>query len=539
MRVSLTDDRHGNIRAATIDLVYDFSPRRLQTAVAQVSIARPNGTELDCGVAKITPELGIAGSVFEFAPVGMLVLTGASHIAAKNAFWSTVLDLSRLLRHLQFVFTSAAMRVEFPGFYVPVASKLAWANLLYWRGVLDHGYSYVGVDGGMYVSNYSNGYQFMTQTLGYPNMLNTLANSLLNLAILATPVFFLITFALLKTKGESPGATVKKAAGITLGLALCLFSVPLLSYMAYDLVLVGYLPNYRIALAVAMVLVMMGANYFMVGQIDGQIKLGEAESQLRRLWHTVARYAPHSMPLVQAIAVGGLQDFPVAQIAVTGTCEVVFLLFESSVTWPRVSCSCLRLAVTVLVAPLVDMQRDEVVRQRLGYVMLVLHGLAMGVFVVDAGWRIYLAFRSKRRAGGVVRQALPMRSLPSRSSSPSQCRKSPPRDWQSDMFYRQPRASTLDYMSSESTGSMESVELQEQPFNLGSVLLQLPTKNRVDYSFREADLFYGVPEDSSSTEQSLEEPTGSGRSRWSWRAKPKKEEKGFSVVRPPRPEPPV
>lgn len=133
-------------------------------------------------------------------------------------------------------------------------------------------------------------------------------------------------------------------------------------------------------------------------------------------------------------------------------------------------------------------------------------------------------------------------------------------------FYRKPRtrihspdiqpSSSLQSQKSSSNSSdtsrsltQESDELYSQaqsplesPSNLLDILSEIPNRPQVDYSFREADLFYGIQRDEDVTPEQLdptinEQPQKTAfYSSWAGRVtsllKPKPTESGFQVVRP-------
>uniref|UniRef100_A0A8H7KF40 TRP C-terminal domain-containing protein n=1 Tax=Bionectria ochroleuca TaxID=29856 RepID=A0A8H7KF40_BIOOC len=423
----------GHTLFSSYHLIYSFqSTHRFQTLESIFSFKQLNGNELDCGIAKITPDLGeTASAALIFTPFSILVIVAFSSwithrdrlsssyvldhdsvLAGQELLWATVLDIAEYLRHLQFTFVSASMTIEYPGFYVPAVGKLAWASLLYWRGPFDYGYSYQGPSGGMYPSNSSYGLGFMTQMLRYPNMLNTLANSMVNLAIIMSPIFFILSLwfwiasSSINSRPNTFLSFIKKAVGTTVGIALCFFSVPLLSYIAYDLLLVGYLPNYRIGLAILMLLIICGASHFLTRTLYDQfsIKLTSAsidemenslKTNLAWIRNMISRHLPHTMPLLQAVGIGGLQGFPIAQLLILILCECVYLFFHLTVkrdnqtlNMGKIIFSATRL-LTALLKCVFVLSASQAKRQWIGYIILCIHGsvIVLGFFVVSV-WNL-------------------------------------------------------------------------------------------------------------------------------------------------------
>ncbi|EMT60851.1 Killer toxin subunits alpha/beta [Fusarium odoratissimum] len=136
------------------------STHQFQTLESTFRFRQADGQELDCGRAKITPDLGDSiSAVLTFVPLAILIVVTLSswrvnqssltyaHGLNASSLWSVVLDVTSYLRYLQFAFIAALMSIEYPGFFVPAVSKLSWASLLYWSGPFSNGYMYEGPTG--------------------------------------------------------------------------------------------------------------------------------------------------------------------------------------------------------------------------------------------------------------------------------------------------------------------------------------------------------------------------------------------------------
>ncbi|CZR37416.1 uncharacterized protein FPRO_02324 [Fusarium proliferatum ET1] len=611
-------------RLSSYHLLYSFqNTHQFQTLESTFRFRQDDGQELDCGKAKITPELGDSiSAVLKFVPLAILIIVVLSswrvnqssliytHGLNAGSLWSVILEMTSYLRYLQFAFITGSMSIEYPGFFVPAVSKLSWASLLYWSGPFSNGYMYEGPTGGMYTSNASYGLGFMTQMLRYPNMLNTLANSLINLIILISPIFFLFlvsfwTFSRSGSVHSLPFLSIlQKAASTTVGVALCFFSVPLLSYISYDLILTGYLPNYRIGLAVVMLLIILAAGHFLVQVLDGQagdqlkppqvsrLETNNPSVDFHTLWRLLSRHIPHTMPLLQAIGVGSLQDFPLAQLFMLIACEAFIIisyfnskrsmLIKASTT---MYVSAMRLIILFLIS-VFAMPITEATRQGVGYVVLCLHGMVILIgFLAKHTWKVYKTiFRSpsvdqsssahSTSGESNLSNSFNMNSLEANSTADlleyrqAPSREPSTRDFQPDpsTFYRPPRSgaispayhaprlaavsttprSPIADKSSHSTGN----------FSIDLALSEVALQPDVDYSLRESDRFYGIDEErvfvSSTSSPDVDtnpgpstgmRPHGAGRqnnlvagfTNVFTRPMPKAREKGFQVKRPPRP----
>ncbi|KAF7585723.1 hypothetical protein BBP40_010240 [Aspergillus hancockii] len=420
------------------ELVYSFGQtHRLQTLATEISFKVRNGTEIDCGWAKITPDIGTAASAaFNYVPAVVMILvsiaswlkhfsdlSGNSLFEYKSAWtsqgpvWEVILDIADYLRYLQFIFLAASLTMEYPGFYQPIVSQVAWSSLLYWAGPIDHGFTWTGIEEGMYVSNASYGLEYMAQMLGFPQMPDIMFDAFINLFILVSAliVVMLIIFLVTSGSGQVPplGSLIKKAGYIILGVTLSFFTLPLLSYMTYELILIGYLPNYRIILVVLMMVVVGYLNYAIVRYFEAQKELRDTSSVevasqddpatgRFRLVYTFAYYVPHVLPLLQGIVIGGLQDWSWVQLLVLGGCEVVTLLstiiqqhtrlFMSKTLW----CAAVRFLTILLSIAFARPSTSETARQWIGYLILCLHGaVVIFGYLFVALWKLSRAVWKK------------------------------------------------------------------------------------------------------------------------------------------------
>ncbi|KAF4760844.1 hypothetical protein HAV15_008243 [Penicillium sp. str.  len=618
---------------SNLEILYSFThAHRLQTIVAEISFNTQDGVVLDCAAPKITPDIGTAASrAFTYFPVAVMALvaiaswttnckdvSGWSSIfenrAAQSLFgpvWTVVLELSDYIRYLQFMFLAGSLTLEYPGFYQPIISQAAWSSLLYWTGPIDHGFTYTGVEDGMYVSNRSYGLEYMSQMIGFPQMPDIMVDAFINLLILvfAVLVGFLMLFLALSQLGRGfQLSLVSWNAGFVLfGMILSFFSLPLLSYLSDELILIGYLPNYRIILVGLSMAMVVYANFLITRHAIAQKDSGDQTSpgpffpQRRSTRYVIracqcsAQYLPAAVPLLQGIVIGGLQDWGRSQVLVLMGIEI-FLLIHLVVSLGVV---CLTLNFAYL--------RNETIKQWIGYVMLCLHGIMITFgFLFVALWRLAQAglrkVRTNRRSqlndmNGFQGQTtgLPLKRMEEHRQTKGLPAVDPCDDFaflggpsspldglegsagsfptipnytrhyitDFSVFYRQPRHSyaprTFHHEPSSLSGAPEisnegprgtlcsdTISSTESPDSCDE-LMEDTTRPGVDYSVRESDAYYGawahrlsspIPPSFKGAEESQEDQ--SALRDWStWTAKmfkrPKKKEKGFQVMRPPRP----
>ncbi|KAG7415906.1 hypothetical protein Forpe1208_v006779 [Fusarium oxysporum f. sp. rapae] len=356
-----------------------------------------------------------------------------------------------------------------------------------------------------------------------------------------------------------------------------------------------------------MLLIILGAGHFLVQVLDdqagGQLKPPRASRletnnpnvNFHTLWRLLSRHIPHTMPLLQAIGVGGLQDFPLAQLFTLIACEAFIvishlnskrsMLVKASTT---MYISVMRL-ILLLLTSIFAMPITEATRQWIGYVVLILHGLViLAGFFIEHAWKLYETVftgevidrdSSGHSTGGDSNlvPSIHMDSLDTNSTADLlQYRQAPSRepstgDFQPDpsTFYRPPRsgaaspayhaprpAAVLTILRSPVT---DNISTSIGHFSIDLALSEVASHPGVDYSFRESDRFYGVDQErvfSSSTPtpdvDSNPGPSSSmGHNETSrsqlqsklvtrltnafTKPRPKAQEKGFQVKRPPRP----
>ncbi|KAB8262961.1 hypothetical protein BDV32DRAFT_136365 [Aspergillus pseudonomiae] len=388
---------------------YSFgNTHRLQTLATEIAFKTTDGSEIDCAAVKITPDVGKAAAIaFTYIPAAVVVLVAITSWlkhhnkagvkvgcraawANQGPIWEIILDITDYIRYLQFVFLAGSLTMEYPGFYQPIVSQVSWSSLLYWTGPIDHGFTYTGVEDGMYVSNASYGLEYMVQMLGFPQMPDVMLDAFINMFILVSGLIVVLLILCLITSGSGylPSLTAILWQGwyIILGVTLSFFSVPLLSYMSYELILIGYLPNYRVTLVTLAMVAIVCANYlisrhFKQRDLSDTSAVSDQDSPptdssklLRYLDHL-----PHAIQLAQGIIIGGLQDWGLVQLLTLVGCEVVLIIhtamqrqasfFISKTAW----CAAVRF-MSLLLSLTFVCSSNEAMKQWVGYVILCLHG---------------------------------------------------------------------------------------------------------------------------------------------------------------------
>jgi hypothetical protein len=192
--------------------------------------------------------------------------------------------------------------------------------------------------------------------------------------------------------------------------------------MAYDLILIGYLPNYRIALAVFMLLLIVGAHHFLTYHVDNQVQAvripddidpDRSTPNIRKALKKFYRHLQHSFPLFQAVGVGSLQDHPMDKVSVLAGCEIaalvhaIFRVDEPFFTLTTTYCSFMRL-ITALLSIAFTSSVAETTKQWVGYVILGLHGFViLPGFFLATSWQFYRTSFNHAGIGQVSRDTSP------------------------------------------------------------------------------------------------------------------------------------
>lgn len=641
----------------------------LHTLAGEFEFSLPNGTNIGCTAARITPDIGAAASAaFTYFPAAIILLVGIAswcrHAqqrrrsvpehgttpAPQDSVRKIVVDVADYVRYLQFIFLTGSLTMQYPGFYQPIVSQLAWSSLLFWSGPIDHGFTYPGIEDGIYSTNGTCGLEYMAQNLGFPSMLDIMFDALINLCIVVSAIVVILLVGWLIKCGSRHGVSidsvlvqVPEACRSIVGVTLLFFSLPLLAYLAYPFVLVAHLPSYRICLMVLMIGVLVGSNLFIARYQTKQKprrsdhNSSKASPRVETSMEYIAHYLLYCLPLIQGLAIGGLQLWGWVQLLLLGGCELIILahlilqrrtkFMLSKSAW----CAAVRLLTLMLSFAFVCPSR-EVTRQWIGYFILVLHGavVAFGFLfisvwhigrfairgpdrrVADDRWvgsstvpvslesalRYYCSeltcvqnlnlaelsspshkrrnldgkslevnsfdgTSDRYRPGSSRRIYRGFENRPDMLNSHTLAEATAPYSPNASTFYRPPRSlngrvasyeyenarpDSIDSVTESSESAQTDSNASQRSSDAFDELLQLPSKSGVDYSFRESDLYYGWrrgdsgQSQESSSNESPDEGQSSRQTFLNWkrssaeRFKHKKtKEKGFQVMRPPRP----
>ncbi|KAI6353469.1 hypothetical protein MCOR25_008989 [Pyricularia grisea] len=274
------------------------------------------------------------------------------------------------LLHLQFIFLMGALTVHYPPFYQPVTSQLSWAGLFSPVGPLGIGQGYTNTRNGIYevngtLSGGTLGFELLTQITGGPMRMDMWWN----MVILALIVAFATTLLLqtprivptirekfTSTPSNQPPPPTKLGATRTawnvIKVVLSYFLTPIVALSAYQLCNL-FLPVYHLVLASLFILAIVVCFIWMSKVAPrsqlGNLLVGGTKSRYRVLHqrdNSVDR--PMTQPnkpksdkaseinlftmmffaiaFIRGATIGGLQSYPLAQIATLGAMEMVMFI---------------------------------------------------------------------------------------------------------------------------------------------------------------------------------------------------------------------
>lgn len=315
--------------------------------------------------------------------------------------------LGNLLIHLQYVFLTASLTLRYPGFYQPTASSLNWFSLFSGSGPVTHSMTYSGVADGIYEVNGTYGGTFglehMTQIVGAPMTMDLWLNMAIIVGIICVGLAVLVEVVRFLGRrwgkarssdadSEVEGTGVRYTIGQVLRAILSYFLLPIVALSTYQFDYAVMLPAYHTALAAGLLGLMALAFMWLLTQVPtrhlGMLIL-DGSNQYRPLENPAFRGSESSfvlvlfvLMLIRAVAIGGLQIAPIAQIVVLAVSEVVALvciagfgaygLFSAGV-----SCTLARLVSMLLMIAFLPGVASLEAKSLVGYMLILLHGATL------------------------------------------------------------------------------------------------------------------------------------------------------------------
>jgi len=330
-------------------------------------------TTIGCVSANVTPDIGSRLSdLLTFMPLVVLVMVGiATAFAAIYSPWGTTdifrwttnygrdADLLRLvtpgfgdcLQYLQFIVLTSSLTLNYPGFYQPIVSKVAWSSLMFNQSFATDGKPYQSLVDGIYATDADHGLDVMRQLVGMSSATDMWAGMVIWLLVIIGAVLALIQIGFLlrwlsrvvnKTQEEDLRAkNMPFSMGNVIRIVFNYFLLPAVALSMYQLVIAGKHPAqpvYTVALAVVLLVVIIGFAVWLLYVIASTRPKSFLFDDLPTvllygsLYNTYSDNAapfaliPILLTFVRGIAIGAVQPSGIAQLVVLAICEVITVL---------------------------------------------------------------------------------------------------------------------------------------------------------------------------------------------------------------------
>ncbi|EFQ99783.1 integral membrane protein [Nannizzia gypsea CBS 118893] len=400
-------------------------------ASLEVKAGDASGTPYSCVVADIAPDLGDPlRAALAYVPLAILLLVGVATVyAAIYSPWGTTdvfrwtcnygrdEDLIRLvtpgfadcLQYIQFIVLTGSLTLSYPGYYQPVVSQAGWSVLMFNQSFVSKGNGTTPLLDGVYSVNGTYGLDRMGQFVGMTQAADIWAGTIVWLLVILASVTAAILLGFgLRWLHHSFGHVAEqdlqsKNTAFTMGnivrIVFNFFLLPLVSLSMFQLVVAGSSPVYVVALAVILLVLLVGFAAWLLYLIF----CTRPRSYLFDDLPTVLLYGPLYntfsdgaapfalisvlLTCMRGVAIGAVQPSGIAQIAILAICEVTMILtliafrpFESPTSMNAYHTvfalvRCLTILLCVAFVPSLDI--PDPAKGWVGYVILILHGMVL------------------------------------------------------------------------------------------------------------------------------------------------------------------
>jgi Transient receptor potential (TRP) ion channel len=438
--MTLLDSRSdpSQLRAFTVghDMGSSYQFASLPTTL-RVKSGDIQGTDLACVSATIVPDLGSTlRGLISFMPLLVLIfVTVANILAATYSPWGSTdifrwssnygrdEDLLRLvtpgfadcLQYIQFIVLTGALSLSYPGFYQPIVAQGGWAVLMFNQSLVSNGGGMNPVVDGVYATNGTYGLDLLGQYVGLKNGDDIWPGSIVWLLVILiavtalTQVVFGSRWIYHKMANVPEEDLRAKIMPFTIGniirITFNFFLLPTMSLALFQLVIAPSSPAYSVALAVILILVLLGFAFWIIrlitsarpraylfDDISTVLLYGPVYNTYR---DDVATFAvvPIFFTLLRAVAIGALQPSGTAQVVLLAICEIAYVLLlvafrpypsPTSMNLYQIVFAIVRFLIVLLNITFVpSLGIAEQTKGWIGYVILVLHGgmLVFGFFL--------------------------------------------------------------------------------------------------------------------------------------------------------------
>jgi hypothetical protein len=401
------------------------------TSTFQIINGDASATSLGCVSASITPDLGDSLSgVLKFIPLFVLIMVGiATAFASVFSPWGSAdvfrwtsnygrdADLLRLvtpgfgdcLQYIQFVTLTGGLTLSYPGFYQPVASKVAWSALMFNESFVSQGNGTRSLVDGIYVTNGTYGMENMSQLVGMSDVDDLWAGMavwllvILGAAMVVIQLGFLFRWIHRKVSGTQEEDLRAKnmpfSVGNVIRIVFSYFLLPIVALSMFQFIIASHSPAYTVALAVVLLLGVLGFAiwllYVVISIRPRSYLFDDLPTVLLYgpLYNTYSDNAaafalvPVLLTFVRGIAIGALQPSGIAQLVLLAICEVITVLtlhsfrpFHSPTSmnaYHTFFAVCRFTSVLLMVAFAPSLGVGDGAKGWIGYAILLLHAIVL------------------------------------------------------------------------------------------------------------------------------------------------------------------
>lgn len=312
---------------------------------------------------------GTLSAVVTFIPLVILICVGvATAFAAVFSPWGTTdtfrwttnygrdADLLRLvtpgfgdcLQYIQFVALTGGLTLNYPGFYQPIVSKVAWSTLMFNQSFIADRTGYDSLVDGIYVTHGEYGLDRLRQLVGMGAVDDIWAGMVIWLLVIIAAVLaviqigFLFRWVLRRVGGVQEEDLRAKNMPFSMGNVIRIvfnyFLLPVVALSMFQLVVAGRTPAYTTAMAVVTLVLIVGFAgwllYLIASTRPKAFLFDDLPTVLLygSLYNTYSDNAasfaliPVLLTFVRGVAIGAVQPSGIAQLVLLAICEVITVL---------------------------------------------------------------------------------------------------------------------------------------------------------------------------------------------------------------------
>lgn len=252
------------------------------------------------------------------------------------------------LQYIQFVVLTGGLSLNYPGFYQPVVSQVSWAALMFNQSMVSHGDGYPALVDGVYNANGTYGLDRLSQLVGMTAVEDVWAGMVIWLLAILAGVIILIQLGFIcrwvhhwlarVPEEDLRSKNLPFTVGNVVRVVFNYFLLPVVSLSMFQLVIAADSPQYTVALAVILIVVLIGFTawllYLIASTRPRSFLFDDLPTVLLYgpLYNTfsddAAAFAliPVLLTFIRGIAIGAIQPSGIAQLVLLAICEVILAL---------------------------------------------------------------------------------------------------------------------------------------------------------------------------------------------------------------------